>query len=73
METEDGYECVCDSGYIGVNCEKCECFTSVVCRLNPLPAQLSHLNLHPLEVVSRYRDPQLQAGENYLYFLKFLF
>ena len=24
-------------------------------------------NLHLLEVVSRYRDPQLQVGENYLY------
>ena len=23
------------------------------------------LNFHPLEVVSRYRDPQLQVGENY--------
>ena len=22
-----------------------------------------HLNFHPLEVVSRYRDPQLQVGE----------
>ena len=24
-------------------------------------------NFHPLEVVSRYRDPQLQVGENYSY------
>ena len=23
-----------------------------------------NLNFHPLEVVSRYRDPQLQVGEN---------
>ena len=27
---------------------------------------LDNLNFHPLEVVSRYRDPQLQVGENYL-------
>ena len=24
-----------------------------------------NLNFHPLEAVSRYRDPQLQVGENY--------
>ena len=28
-------------------------------------ATLYNLNFHPLEVVSRYRDPQLQVGENY--------
>ena len=33
--------------------------------VNPLLAKLSYLNFHPLEVVSRYRDPQLQVGENY--------
>ena len=32
---------------------------------NPLPAKVSDLNSHPLEVVSRYRDPQLQVSENY--------
>ena len=26
-----------------------------------------YLNFHPLEVVSRYRDPQLQVAENYAY------
>ena len=26
-----------------------------------------NLNSHPLEVVSRYRDTQLQVGENYSY------
>ena len=36
---------------------------------NSLPAKLSHLNFHPLEVVSRYRDPQLQVGENYSYLI----
>ena len=39
---------------------------------NSLSAEINNLNFHPLEVVSRYRDPQLQAGENcsYLYNLK---
>ena len=27
--------------------------------VNPLPAQLPYFNFQPLEVVSRYRDPQL--------------
>ena len=27
--------------------------------------KLNYLNFHPLEVVSRYRDPQLQVDENY--------
>ena len=31
--------------------------------INPLPARVSNLNFHPLEVVSRYRDPQLQVAE----------
>ena len=26
-----------------------------------------YLIIHPLEVVSRYRDPQLQVAENYSY------
>ena len=33
--------------------------------LNPYPAKLPHLNVQPLEVVSRYRDPQPQVAENY--------
>ena len=33
-------------------------------RVNRLSLGYS-LNFHPLEVVSRYRDPQLQEGENY--------
>ena len=27
-----------------------------------------HYHYHPLEVVSRYRDPQLQVGKNVMYF-----
>ena len=33
--------------------------------LNPLTAKLINLNFHPLEVVSRWRDPQPQLSENY--------
>ena len=32
---------------------------------NPLTANLFYMNFHPLEVVSRRRDPQLQVSENY--------
>ena len=32
--------------------------------INPLTAKLFNLNFHPLEVVSRWRDPQLQVSEN---------
>ena len=35
--------------------------------INPCPAKVIYLNFHPLEVASRYRDPQLQVGENYPY------
>ena len=38
---------------------------------DPFLAKLSHLNLHPLELVRRYRDPQVQVGENYSYLLMF--
>ena len=35
------------------------------------PPSKNNLNFHPLEDVSRYRDPQLQVGKNhsYLYIL----
>ena len=33
------------------------------------PAKLMYLNFKPLEVVSRYRDPQLQVAENYSYLI----
>ena len=33
--------------------------------LNPYPAKITYLNFQPLEVVSRYRDPQPQVIENY--------
>ena len=35
--------------------------------INPFPAKLFYSNFHPLEVVSRYRDTQLQVAENYSY------
>ena len=31
--------------------------------INPLTAKLFNLNFHPLELVSRWRDSQLQVGE----------
>ena len=34
-------------------------------RFNPLTAKLFSLNFHLIEVVSRWRDPQLQVSENY--------
>ena len=33
--------------------------------INPLTAKLFNLRFRPLEVVSRWRDPQLQVSENY--------
>ena len=39
----------------------------VLSLFNPLNAEIKNLNFHPLEAVSRYRDPQLQVAENYLY------
>ena len=38
---------------------------SYLYEINPYPAKLIYLNFHPLEAVSRYRDPQPQVGENY--------
>ena len=32
--------------------------------IDPLTAKLFNFNFHPLEVVSRWRDPQLQVSEN---------
>ena len=32
---------------------------------NPYPAKVIYFNFQPLEVVRRYRDPQLQVAENY--------
>ena len=34
---------------------------------NPYPSKLNYLNFQPLEVVARYRDPQIQVAENYSY------
>ena len=35
--------------------------------INPYSSTVIYYNFKPLEVVSRYRDPQLQVAENYLY------
>ena len=36
-------------------------------RVNPLKRCNKKITFHALEVLSRYRDPQLQVGENYLF------
>ena len=41
------------------------CIYKTLITVNPLTAKLFNLNFHPLEVVSRWRDPQLQVSENY--------
>ena len=41
-----------------------------VSHINPYSTKSDNLNFHRLEVVSRYRDPQLQVGENYSYLFK---
>ena len=43
-------------------------FSSIMAS-NPWSAKVNNLNFYPLEVVGRYRDPQLQVGENYSYLL----
>ena len=40
-------------------------FTMFTMIFNPLTAKLFNMKFHPLEVVSRWRDPQLQVSENY--------
>ena len=36
----------------------------LISMFSPYPAELIYVNFQPLEVVSRYRDPQLQVAEN---------
>ena len=39
----------------------------MICNLsNPATAKLRKITFHPLEVVSRYRDPQREVDENYI-------
>ena len=53
-------------GEIGYRWAQCLItFTPWSFLLNPLTAKLFNLNFQPLEVVSRWRDPQLQVSENY--------
>ena len=42
-------------------------FITDVSRFNHVPAKLSGWHFHPFEVVSRWRNSQLQVGENYTY------
>ena len=41
------------------------CHTIIMSEPNSFPAKLSHLNFHPLEVVSRQHDPQLEVVKKY--------
>ena len=51
--------------YIYAHCDNPMCQLVEPDSLNPLTAKSFNLNLHPLEVVSRRRDLQLQVSENY--------
>ena len=42
--------------------------SSIVTYVNHLPTTLFYFNFNPFEDVFRYRDPQLQVGDNYTYF-----
>ena len=46
-------------------------YSIIIVVVNPESAELKKLIFHPLEVVSRYRDPQLQVAENYSYLFNF--
>ena len=35
-----------------------------IVRYDSIPMKLNNLNFYQFEVMSRYRNPQLQAGEN---------
>ena len=69
--------CYCQIGIETSQARPChlECSEYVIPKVlrvfNHLNAKLISLNFHPLEVVPRYRDPQLQVGENcsYLFIL----
>ena len=37
----------------------------VIYLVTPSTAKLFNINIHPPEVLSRWRDPQLQVSENY--------
>ena len=62
---------VCDAGpTLNQHCFNVSCLPGeAVCeyRLTYYPAMLLYLIFQSLEVVSRYRDPQLQVSENYSY------
>ena len=57
------YRCF-NTHFVPNNSEKTD-YKRVYLAVNPLTAKLFNFNFHPLEVVSRWRDPQLQVDENY--------
>ena len=59
------FKCICSLSALWhwwFYCVKASCSEKT---FNPLTAKLFNLNFHPLEVVSRWRDPQLQVSLNY--------
>ena len=46
-----------------INGPDCIVFFYFSYQINPLTVKLFNLNFHPLQVVSRWRDPQLQVSE----------
>ena len=52
---------------VDVNAYHMLAWCSSIVNINPCPAELNNLYFHPLEVVSRYHDPQPQVGKNYSY------
>ena len=55
---------VCDAG-LTLNQHRVNIWCLLGYCVNPLTAKLFNLNFHSLEVVSRWRDPQLQVSEKY--------
>ena len=56
----------CQSRYLDCLVYNKKIKRSTSLHINSLTGKLFNWNFHPLEVVSRWRDPQLQVGENYL-------
>ena len=57
-----------ENSFIGLMASVCSLYIGL--RVSGSTDKLFNLNFHPLEVVSRWRDPQLQVSENYSYFTK---
>ena len=57
---------MCDHGYVSIiACHRKE--NELWDTINPLYHKLYNYFFHPLKVMCRYRDPQLQVGGKYSY------